>query len=330
MLAVETSGYARMAFTSQQVKYMLSHKFMIVAPPFSERSGGVMVLHDLCEALNRMGYQAGIIFIHGGNATEQNFQYAVSSDNSLYRKNGDYYYINEAEAHDILVNGTVIYPDLIKGNPLGAKKTVRYVLNFNSLNFSGDFILSYSKIYSKYSNFILPKPFHHACLTDAGTLHWSKRTLDLTYIGKGAGFTNCQRIENTILVERDYPRSKEQLALLLRQCRYFFTWDCVSATNFDAVMCGAIPILLHDKQISRKEVNEMEVGAFPKISFKSIQELPNGLEFDEKQIDTDIMDFKKSYFHLINSWDESVKLFAEHYLKLVSSNTSFVRQEPVA
>lgn len=307
------------------------HKFIIVAQPYSVRSGGVMVLHDLCEALNRNGYEAGIVFMHGGNATEQNFQYALSNDAALYRKNGNYhFYVDEAEARDVFQNGTVIYPDLILGNPLGAKRTVRYILNFNSLSFSGDFVLSYSKVYSEYSNFVLAKPFHHSCFTDVGALPWSKRTLDLTYIGKGSGFIDCHRIENTILVERDYPRDKEQLALLLRQCRFFFTWDCVSATNYDAVMCGAIPILLHDKQINRQDINKMEVGAFPTTSFASIQELPNGLQFDEQQIDADVMAFKNSYFHLINSWDESVKHFAEYYLDLVSANTSFERLAPMA
>lgn len=319
-----------MAFTSKRIDKMFSHKFIIVAPPYSVRSGGVMVLHDLCEALNRNGYQAGIVFLHGGNAAEQNFQYAVSNDLSLYKPNGDYYYyVDESEARDVLLNGTVIYPDLITGNPLGAKNKIRYILNFNSLNFSGDFVLSYSKIYSEYSNFVLSKPFHHECFTDTGARPWLERTLDLTYIGKGSGFTDCHRIDNTILVERDYPRDKEQLALLLRQCRFFFTWDCVSATNFDAMMCGAIPILLHDKQINRKDINNMEVGAFPNINFNSIQELPNGLQFDEKEIDVDVMAFKKSYFHLINSWDQSVKFFAEYYLDLVTANTSFERPDPV-
>ena len=44
------------------------HPFVIVAPPYSARSGGVMVLHDLCEALNRCGYQAGMVFLRGGSS----------------------------------------------------------------------------------------------------------------------------------------------------------------------------------------------------------------------------------------------------------------------
>jgi len=289
-------------------------KFIIVAPPYSVRSGGVMVLHDLCESLNRNGYQAGIVFLHGGNAVEQNFQYAISNDPTLYRPNGLYHrYKDETEVIDILSTGTVIYPDLITKNPLGAKNTIRYILNFNTLDFPDDFILAYSKIYSDHADYVLTKPFHNPSFTDNETLTWANRTLDLTYIGKGKDFSQCHRIDKTILVERDYPRDKEQLALLLRQCRFFFTWDCVSATNYDALMCGAIPVLLHDKQIPRSKINQMEIGKFPRINFSSIEELPGGLNFDKELIDVDVADFKRQYWHLINTWDFSVNSFAEHY-----------------
>jgi len=48
-------------------------KFIIVAPPYHEKSGGVMVLHELCDASNTNGYPSGIVFLHDGNATEQKF-----------------------------------------------------------------------------------------------------------------------------------------------------------------------------------------------------------------------------------------------------------------
>ncbi len=44
------------------------HPFVIVAPPYSARSGGIMVLHDLCEALNRCGYQAGMVLLQWGSS----------------------------------------------------------------------------------------------------------------------------------------------------------------------------------------------------------------------------------------------------------------------
>jgi hypothetical protein len=291
------------------------HMFVIVAPAYSARSGGIMVLHDLCEALNRCGYRAGMVFLHGGNATEQNYSYAVSSHPSLYRDGGDYYYFHdEQEAQHAIANGTVVYPDLITGNPLGARRVVRYVLNFNESEFPGDFVLSFSGIYSKYTDHVLFKPFHHPAFCDHGAVYWRDRTLDITYIGKGPSFIECHRINNTLLIERDYPRDKEQLALLLRHCRFFFTWDCVSATNIDALMCGAVPVLLHDKQISRDQINRMEIGSFPQLELPSIQDLPNGLRYDERLVDTDIEIFKTNYHRLLESWDARVEAFARAYL----------------
>jgi hypothetical protein len=291
------------------------HPFVIVAPPYSARSGGIMVLHDLCEALNRCGYQAGIVFLHGGNAVEQNYSYAVSSHPPLYRDGGAYhYYRDEQEAQQAILSGTVVYPDLITGNPLGAKSVIRYVLNFNESDFLGDFVLAFSAIYSKYASHVLYKPFHHPAFSDSGAVHWRNRTLDLTYIGKGSSFIECHRINNTLLVERDYPRDKEQLALLLRQCRFFYTWDCVSATNIDALMCGAVPVLLHDKQISRDQINRMEIGSFPRFDFLSIQDLPTGLRCDESLVQADINTFKANYHQLLATWDARVDAFARFYL----------------
>jgi hypothetical protein len=288
-----------------------------VAPPYSARSGGIMVLHDLCEALNRCGYQAGMVFLHGGNAADQNYSYAVSNHPSLYRDGGSYhYYQDEPEAYQAILSGTVVYPDLITGNPLGAKSVVRYVLNFNEADFPGDFVLGFSGIYSKYASHVLFRPFHHPAFSDHGTAHWRDRTLDLTYIGKGSSFTECHRISNTLLVERDYPRDKEQLALLLRQCRFFYTWDCVSATNIDALICGAVPVLLHDKQINRDLINQMEIGSFPRLDVLSIQDLPIGLRFDERLVESDIQIFKANYYRLLASWDARVDAFARAYLGL--------------
>lgn len=282
-----------------------------------------MVLHDLCEALNRSGHRAGMVFVHGGNATEQNFSYAVSSHPSLFREGGNYHFFqDEQEARQAIDAGTVVYPDLITGNPLGARNVIRYVLNFNAADFSGDFVLAFSEIYTQHANHVLYKPFHHPAFTDQGATHWRDRTLDLTYIGKGESFLECHRIRDTLLVERDYPRDKEQLALLLRQCRFFYTWDCVSATNMDALMCGAVPVLLHDKQISRERINQMEVGSFPRISASSTEDLPGGLHYDPDQVDADIQAFKTSYHQLVDSWDARVAAFAQDYLDLKASGLS--------
>jgi len=290
-------------------------KFIVVAPPYQERSGGVMVLHELCDALNKNGYSAGIVFYHDGNSEAQNFKFGISNDKAMHKPNAsNLIFKDNDEVLEIINKGVVVYPDLITGNPLGAKNVVRYVLNFNENPFFGDFILSYSKVYSQYSDFILFKSFYNELLNDEGARHWDDRDLNLTYFGKGPSYLECKIIPGTILVERDWPRDKEQLSLLLRQCKFFFSYDCVSATNYDALMCGAIPILLHDEQISRSVINKMEVGPFPEVSFNSLDDLPNLISYDFFKVDESMKLFKQNYLRISKSWEQEVSNFVASYI----------------
>lgn len=300
----------------------IPHHFLIVAPPYQVRSGGVMVLHDLCDAINRCGHRASIAFIHDGSADKQDFKYAYSNNEGLYHPEGRYFKLDlsniDGQIADILDAGTVIYPDLISGNPLGARRVIRFILNKNTDSHGGEYVLAFSEVYCDYYNFALPKMFLDSNINADGALHWSKRSLNLTYIGKGQGFENCFRIPGSILVERDWPRDKEQLGLLLRQCKFFFTWDCVSATNYDAALCGAVPILLHDKQIPREKINRMEFGGFPVVEFRfnDFGEVVVG-DIDaavEKIIDASLDDMMCNIARLESSWQARVGQFLNNYI----------------
>ncbi len=297
----------------------IPHHFLIVAQPYHSRSGGVMVLHELCDAINKSGHKASILFMHGGSAEKQDFSYVYLKNPDLYSEKYLYHWLDGGRANEevanILMNGTVVYPDLIVGNPLRARRVIRYVLNKNNLDFGEDYVLSYSRVYCERHDFALPKMFLDDGIHAKGGLHWRHRTLDLTYIGKGASFVECGRMEGTILVERDWPRDKEQLGLLLRQCRYFYTWDCVSATNYDAVMCGAVPVLMHDNQIPRFEVDRMEFGSFPTLP-ESARE--GGVvvwsDNDIARIDSALKSMIDNIVFMDRSWLPRVAQFLNNYI----------------
>ncbi len=295
------------------------HHFLIVAQPYHSRSGGVMVLHELCDAINRNGHLASILFMHSGSAEKQDFSYAYLRNAELYSNRCVYHWLNtdrlEEEIADVLANGTVVYPDLIVGNPLGARRVIRYVLNHNDMDFRGDYVLAFSEVYCEKHDFALPKMFLDDGIGARGAKHWCQRDLDLTYIGKGASFVEASRVGGTILVERDWPRDKEQLGLLLRQCRYFYTWDCVSATNYDAVMCGAVPVLMHDKQIPRARIDRMEFGSFPVVP-NSVREgeAVNWSAEEVARIDLTLQSMIDNIIYLDRSWLSRVAQFLNGYI----------------
>lgn len=80
--------------------------FIVWAPPYTHRSSGIRALYRLCHHLNASGYAAAM---RGGGLPPNNWL------TPFY--NGK---IN---------NSIVIYPEIVSGNPLKAKKVVRWVLN---------------------------------------------------------------------------------------------------------------------------------------------------------------------------------------------------------
>jgi hypothetical protein len=286
--------------------------FIVVAPPYSARSGGVMVLHELCTALNKIGEQAGIVFIKEGSQKNQDFKFGYSSENQFYDPYGSHFdFVDGRSSSEIwafIQDAFVIYPDIIKGNPLGAKSFATYVLGFPKFDIDSPFIISYSKCYTDSFDCVLYKPFISEYMHNRETLHWTQRNLCLTYIGKGHEYELCGTIPNTILVERDWPRDKQQLALLLRQCKYFFTWDCLSATNIDAVLCGAVPVLMQTKQLSRATIDGLEPGPLPSITFAS--SLHSELNFSQvSEIDKSMSDMESKLNGYSDRWLEYVVEF---------------------
>lgn len=289
-------------------------KFLIAAPQYLPQSGGVMVLHDLCETLNAIGHTAALVFFHNGNATEQNFEFSISNNSIHHKPSIDYYKFSTEYGNEIsefLKDGIVIYPDLISGNPLNAQRTVRYVLNKNKNTFHNDYILSFSKIFHESSNFNLFRIFRNPFIHDVGSLPWTERNLNATYIGKGSSFGDCSRIKNSILIERDWPKDKEQLGLLLRQVKFFYTWDSVSATNYDAVISGCVPIFLSNSPIGKNMVDEMEPGMFPAINYSETDSsMPDGI--DTNFISETLSKMKNTINSLSDKWDLRVGEFASH------------------
>lgn len=220
-------------------------KFLIVTPAYTSKSAGIVVMHTLCHDLNALGYPTAIVLSDIKDVT-------YSNNPKYFGPNLDYYAINsEAEFQQFIDEGIVIYPEIVKGNPLKAKKVVRYVLNTegfvakNSMNeSSNDFIISYSKVYRKDPHAILTKLPYNPLFNAENTLPASERALDLTYVGKGDTYGKCFTVPGTLEITRIYPKTKQELALLFRNTRYFFTWDYRSAVFTEAILCGAIPVFM--------------------------------------------------------------------------------------
>ena len=94
----------------------MNYKVIIVAPSYNPQIGGAIVLHKLCDLLNKLGIKAYLTTTIKLNGTSEFF--------NLNRQ------FNTNIATDIdTESDIVIYPEIERGNPFGAKYVVRYILS---------------------------------------------------------------------------------------------------------------------------------------------------------------------------------------------------------
>jgi hypothetical protein len=170
-----------------------------------------------------------------------------------------------ANIYDINDNTLVIYPEIITGNPLNGNYVVRYMLNREGFIKAGimmnsshqDFILTHSYLYHQDPHFHLFNYNGSEYFNRNETEQFNKRKIDLTYIGKGSKYTTCSLLHGTQEVTREWPATKLELANLLKKTKYIYTWDTLSATVTDAILCGAFPIFMTYVPITKDEVYNM-------------------------------------------------------------------------
>ena len=117
-----TRGLPQDVFPCSSEYKQPANPYYIVAPDYTHKSAGIRLLHQLCSVLNQMGYEA----------------YVVSN-----KTNGELWTPRLTEetkvAHYLAGKKPIaVYPEVIKGQPLGLGIPVRYVLNYPGLLGGGD------------------------------------------------------------------------------------------------------------------------------------------------------------------------------------------------
>jgi len=271
---------------------------VIVAPDYTHSSNGIRALHDLCHQINMMGGTARMLLL-----TED----AIKSCEPP-QQNPDWNTptLEESERH-FLEDGIVIYPEVVKGNPLNAKRVARWIGNKDGVLREGegmdagpnDFLIAHSRVLCKNPNYVLFYSYVNPCFNDDES-DPEKRVLNATYIGKGYLYGQVGILKKTLWIDRKWPCTQEQLAFLLKYVACFYTWDCWSQTNVDAVLCGCVPFFLNYNPFTSEEIDSAELGRIPR------------LDADNKVFDLDVYtqqraDLIKRIAELQASWDSRIK-----------------------
>lgn len=227
--------------------------FYIVTPPYRHSSAGICALHFLAETLNSLGYPTYLVFQLTVNPQEPPVHF-MSGDETLYspeRKltplvtNVEARELHQANWRDPTRGAVVIYSDTTLGNPLYASRVARYYLNrdgmlgvWNGKN-KGEYRIGQSKVLTPAAHSYL-----HYVQSLVPLLDWigpeeTNRPINLTYVGKGSIYDpEAKRVEGTVEITRDWPKTREELWTLFTHTAKLYTYDALSSTNAEALICG--------------------------------------------------------------------------------------------
>lgn len=250
-------------------------KFLIFAPGYNEKSGGAIVIHRLCHLLNEAGREAYLVpMFHGHEVSILNLaqvaaqvqaemQNLLNSSFPLHPHFNTRKYDGNLNAIRDNDDYIVIYPEIISGNPMGAKHVVRWFLH-NPGYHTGQVAYAPGELYFRFSD--ATKEFQ---LTGS---HMSQHLLHLGYFPfdlynqQGAaversgsaymfreGFERplAHNLENSLRISSSY--SHAQIADVFKRVKTFISYDTRTAYSELAVLCGCESVVMPEPGISEEQ-----------------------------------------------------------------------------
>jgi len=264
--------------------------FIIVAPSYSENSGGVIALHTLCHILNSHGYRAYLYHFYGSGLLNGKsiyasfFEFARYSARKVFRS-----YQTSGEFITPIFNGKlnnkntiVIYPEIVIGNPLNASNVVRWFLytpgghnGVISVN-ERDLLVDYNAFLTDYSfgsANIYPSPLYVTSIpwqiyNTNDAFEREERRGTAYCLRKGANRKISHDLSDSILIDG---LSHFEVARILKSVKTFYSYDLHTAYSYFACLCGADSIIVPDDKVSLEQ-------------WKSIAGNPYGIAYGEANL----------------------------------------------
>lgn len=224
---------------------------MILAPPYNEKSAGIVALHQLYDALKLVDLASRLIVYKGiGN------QFVVEIP--------DRGFIEPEVLKEVFPNSIFIVPEVLCGSRLKNLRVARYYLNWSgaiapaNANIDEEFAIAFNPYFYPNYHFELPNFLGKIPIPESfESTRKTTRPINITYFGKSAkNYKENFALPGSILVTRTWPESRDQYLEILGLSEYFFTFDFNSSTNLDAQLLGVKVVILdfspHNEQYYKK------------------------------------------------------------------------------
>lgn len=247
-------------------------KLVIVADSFDDRSGGIVVLHLLCQRLVEAGEKAllwprdrpRLQFWRNPRRYLGWLRYNMTRRHQLFSTGP--FQTSLAGAGD-LNDAVVVYPEIVADNPLKADKIVRWLLHKPGFHTG---IVAYGK---DDLLFYYQDAFYDPTLGDYKDNRlvltwWNKEYRQFNHgfrsgscylVKKGQGRPLAHDLNDSILIDT---LSHHEKAEVFNRTKYFFTYDPYTLYARYAALCGCIPIIVPQPGMTRDQWVPYEVERY--------------------------------------------------------------------
>ena len=253
---------------------MNKFKYVIWAPSYNEKSGGAIALHKLCHNLNVIGRNAFLFpFTKARHATARRaFHYLAQRFPAIRTGMVKGFKTNSSLNTPLLPFGVdprpdrtiSIYPEIVAGNPIGAKHVVRWFLHkpgfhtgiteFGSNEFHIDFNHFLKNYVAKNDNhlstsslFVIHFPFDTYNLD--GALPSSERQ-GIAYCVRKGEVDDSVDLTDAICIDG---LSHLEVSNILKKVKYFYSFDLYTAYSHFAALCGAISFVIPPTGVTKDD-----------------------------------------------------------------------------
>ena len=258
-------------------------KFIIYAPPYNPASGGIIVLHKLCDELNKENIDCKIFPLEYYKIQKNPLKILKSIIRKIIQKilktpfktNGQFKtpVTNNFDRDDTIV----IYPEIVKNNPLNAKHIVRWLL------FKDKWFSDHSKKYQDNLFFF----FQEAFAPEAKKIHCAGK-LQVTHLQTEIYFDHqnkerqgtCHAIRKGKNSQKKIPPesilidklSHEEISLIFNRCQKFISYDPYTLYSQYAAICGCLSIVEPIENLTKEQ-------------WQPIEELRYGIAYGKEDIE---------------------------------------------
>lgn len=249
--------------------------FIIFVSGYDDNSGGTVVMHQLCHRLNELGEKAFIWptskpFLdpkHPFKTAYLVLRYHFRHLRRKLRKNPSL--ITPIASYADLKEAIVIYPEVIRGNPLQAQNVVRWLLytlggeTKKSLNFGeNDLFFYYDKAFD--NPMLNPYPDNHLHIISSRTttyqyLNTQKREGTCTILRKGRGRKIVHDLKNSVVIDG---LSHQATANIFNRVEFCISYDNYTMYTTYAAMCGCIPIVIPEEGVTKEQWQPEEASRY--------------------------------------------------------------------